>query len=132
MPLKSLNRVSDKVKLKVGRKKGRSNNWIRGYEEIPEPENYDKLCRLIPFRYKELREYIKALKYDNKRMRLWYNRVVPRLIEDMKKADKENFILRKQLNMIILRVRLAIGDIETIYPPQKPKVRRAGNKEVDA
>ena len=76
---------------------------LRDYGLVKPPENYDLLLRLIPRKHTQIRAYINALKYENRRLLIWYNRI-PMLMKKFKEAEMEISRLEREIKQYQNRV----------------------------
>jgi hypothetical protein len=78
------------------------------YGEVKEPENYGMLLRFIPRRHVEIRAYINELKYENRRLMIWYNKL-PAMLESMHKKDLRIKELERQIVSMQRKMKKAMG-----------------------
>jgi hypothetical protein len=80
----------------------------RDYGQVKEPEHYELLLRLIPHRHTEVRQYIHELKYENRRLMLWYSKM-PTILADLREKEIEIRRLNKLIFSMQKRMKKAMG-----------------------
>jgi hypothetical protein len=78
------------------------------YGEVKEPEDYGMLLRFLPRRHVEIRAYINQLKYEIKRLMIWYNKL-PAILEDMHKKELRIRELEREIASMQKRMKKAMG-----------------------